>query len=192
MSPDFWETVTSRRSIRRYLNKPVPSSMLKKIISAAADTPSAHNLQPWHFVVVTSAEIRTQLIGKMAEKYCQDMIVQGVQENIRKNRMDRSLKLFGNAPVIIVPYLTKDGDELEEVLSIQSTAVAIGYLLLAATAGGLGACWYAAPLFCPEMVNKQLRVSVNWRPQALITLGYPDESVQPKVKRALKDTVTYV
>ncbi len=201
MKVDFWKIIFERHSVRHYLHQSVPHSVLEKIISAAAHAPSAHNNQPWHFFVITSSEIRNQLAEKTAEKYNQDMIAQGVQANERKRRIERSLKLFSEAPVIIIPYLvnrhtdikqSEKNKNLEEAMDIQSVAVATGYLLLAATASGLGACWFAAPLFCPEIVNRHLQVDINWKPQALITLGYPDQFPQPKNRKGLHDIVTYV
>jgi len=201
MTTDFWEIIFKRHSIRRYLNQSVPSSVLERIISAAAHAPSAHNRQPWHFIVITSPGVRNQLAQKMAEKYDQDMIEQRTPIYIRKKSVKRSLNLFGEAPVIIILFLVNKqkykkqsecNEKLEEIMDIQSIAVAAGHLLLAAAASGLGACWYAAPLFCPEIVNRQLQVDSNWEPQALITLGYPDDFPQPKKKRTLKDMVTYV
>ena len=201
MTTDFWETIFKRHSIRRYLNQSVPRSAIERIISAAAHAPAAHNRQPWHFVVITSQGVRNQLAQKMAEKYDQDMISQRIPGHIRKKRIKRSLSLLGEAPVIIIACLVNKqkyrkqseyNAKLEEVMDIQSIAVATGHLLLAATASGLGACWYAAPLFCPEIVHNQLQVDSEWEPQALITLGYADEFPQPKEKRTLKDIVTYV
>lgn len=201
MKVDFWKIIFERHSVRHYLHKSVPHYVLEKIIRAAAHAPSAHNNQPWHFAVITSPEIRNQLAQKTAEKCNKDMITQGVQACERKKRIERSLKIFSEAPVIIIPYLvnrhkhkkqSENNEELEEVMDIQSVAVATGYLLLAATASGLGACWFSAPLFCPEIVNRYLQVDVDWKPQALITLGYPDQFPQPKNKKSLQDIVTYV
>jgi nitroreductase len=136
----------------------------------------------------------------MAEKYERDMISQGVPAHKRKERVQRSLMLFNQAPVIIVAFLANNqrgkkvpvsDENLEEVMDRQSVAVAVGHLLLAATASGLGACWYAAPLFCPEIVTRQLGVNCDWEPQALVTLGYPDEIPQPKKRKPLKTIMTH-
>jgi nitroreductase len=136
----------------------------------------------------------------MAEKYERDMISQGVPAHTIKERVQRSLTLFSQAPVIIVAFLANkqrgkkepvNDENLEGVMDRQSVAVAVGHLLLAATASGLGACWYAAPLFCGEIVTRQLGVNPDWEPQALVTLGYPDEVPQPKKKKPLKAVVTH-
>jgi len=99
---------------------------------------------------------------------------------------------LGNAPAIIIPYLvpSRKGPH-EHTLAVQSVAVATGYLLLAATASGFGACWYSAPLFCPQIVNQCLGKNTKWEPQALVTLGYPDESPPPRQKKPLQDIVTH-
>jgi F420 biosynthesis protein FbiB-like protein len=201
MNSDFWKVLCERRSIRRYLDQTVPSSLLKKIIDAAAHAPSAHNNQPWHFVVVTSPDIRSRLVRSMADRYDQDMTARNVPDHTRNKRITRSLELLGKAPVLIFAYAVHEhrhrGDaeydeEMEEVLNRQSVAAAVGHLLAAAAASGLGACWYAAPLFCPDIVNDQLRVHTEWEPQALITMGYPDEAAPPKDRKPLSDVVTYV
>ena len=49
------ETVTGRRSIRRYTNDPVPEEFIDRLLDAAIWAPSAHNRQPWRFVVLNQA-----------------------------------------------------------------------------------------------------------------------------------------
>jgi F420 biosynthesis protein FbiB-like protein len=200
VTADFWETIFKRHSIRRYLDRSVSPSVVERILRAAAHAPSAHNSQPWHFVVISSPETRRELSERMAHKYERDMISWGVPAHKRRERVQRSLTLFNQAPVIIVAFLANklrgkkelaSDENLEEVMDRQSVAVAVGHLLLAATASGLGACWYAAPLFCPEIVTRQLGVNTDWEPQALVTLGYPDEVPQPKKKKPLKTIVTH-
>ena len=202
MTTDFWEIVSNRRSIRQYKPEEVPNSVLMRVIEVGAYAPSAHNKQPWHFVVVKSPTIKKRLVQKMADKYNDDLISNHVPDPDRAKRINRSLRLLGQAPVIVIAYLIHGIDEAsgrydtdasnENIMDIQSVAVSIGYLLLAATANGLGACWYSAPLFCPEVVNTEVKVHADWRPQALITLGYPDESPAPRGKKTFEEMVTYV
>jgi nitroreductase len=45
---DVYEAVTSRRAVRRFIDREVPKEMLERVLSAAAWSPSASNLQPWH------------------------------------------------------------------------------------------------------------------------------------------------
>ena len=70
----------------------------------------------------------------------------------------------------------KRAQRLEWLMAAQSTALALGNLLLAAHHEGLAACWMCAPLFAPDIVRDVLDLPADWEPQALITLGYPAET----------------
>jgi hypothetical protein len=70
-------------------------------------------------------------------------------------------------------------------MAVQSTAMAVQNLLLAAHAEGLGACWMCAPLFCPEVVRSVLAFPAYWQPQGLITLGWPADGGRERQRRVL-------
>jgi nitroreductase len=54
----FLELLVGRRSIRRYQQKSVPQELVDKLLTAAIWAPSAHNRQPWRFVVISALEKR--------------------------------------------------------------------------------------------------------------------------------------
>ena len=58
---DVFEAVQERRSIRAYQDKPVPREKLEKILDAGRLAPSAKNIEPWHFIVVTDRDARAIL-----------------------------------------------------------------------------------------------------------------------------------
>ena len=72
-------------------------------------------------------------------------------------------------------YVDEHRSNAELIMAVQSTAMAVQNLLLSAHEMGLGACWRCAPLFCAKTVIDTLKLPQSWRPQALVTLGYPDE-----------------
>ncbi len=51
---EVMKTISERRSIRAYDPAPIPEADLQAILTAALEAPSARNLQPWHFSVVTN------------------------------------------------------------------------------------------------------------------------------------------
>ncbi|MCX9148255.1 nitroreductase [Erythrobacter sp. WG] len=53
----YAEVVLGRRSIRGYLNKPVPRALIEEIIGMAMRSPTSMNTQPWHFHVITGAPL---------------------------------------------------------------------------------------------------------------------------------------
>jgi nitroreductase len=56
----FQEMVRNRRSIRRYLDKPVDREMILTCIEAARLAPSADNVQPWRFLIIDDPELKAQ------------------------------------------------------------------------------------------------------------------------------------
>jgi nitroreductase len=55
---ETWDALTSRRNVREYEDRPIPSENLDRILDAGRRAPSSRNWQPWDFVVVTD---RSQL-----------------------------------------------------------------------------------------------------------------------------------
>jgi coenzyme F420-0:L-glutamate ligase/coenzyme F420-1:gamma-L-glutamate ligase len=193
---DLHDLLRTRRSIRRFPGpagkpRPVPASVIKRIIETATYAPSAHNLQPWRFVVVTDLSARTRLGQALTTKMRADMTAVGASNGKIDSRVERSLRRIDQAPVIIL--LCRDvtavrGDEPEEVtMATQSVAAAGLQLMLAAHAEGLGCNWICWPLYAQEAVRRTLEFPVTWEPQAMFFLGYADGEPGDKVLKSLDE-----
>lgn len=179
----------SRRSVRRYQPKTIPTVQIERLIDAACQAPSSHNSQPWRFVIVAAGSVRQRLADSMAARFAKDLRRDGIDQEEVARQVARSKERITGAPELIVPCLTTEDmkrhsdtvlQALERQMGVQSVASAIGYLLLAAEAEGLAACWMCAPLFCPDIVVDGLDLPSHWQPQALITLGVAAESPRSK------------
>lgn len=194
----IWDVIKGRRSIRRYLPKAVPEATLLRIIEAARWAPSAHNSQPWRFIIITDPKIKRRLAEEMASDWLRDLESDGVPAEVSKKLAEESIRRFTEAPAIIIAaivmgemqkYPDRRRQRLEHLMATQSLAAAIQNILLAAHAEGLGACWFCAPLFCQETVRKVLGIPQGVEPQALIAVGYPAESPEPPARKPLKNIV---
>ena len=190
------DSIKKRRSIRKYSSRKVSIDVFRQVLEAAKWAPSAHNAQPWRFIVVIDASSKRELAEAMADVWVTDMTKNGTPSEARENQRKASAERFTNAPVLIVACLTtkdmvKYADESrqksERDLAVQSLGAAIQNLLLAAHANGLGACWFCAPIFCKETVRRVLKVPDDVEPQALITLGYPAEKPHAPSRKPLED-----
>ena len=195
----FFHTLLSRRSIRRYEPRPVPEELIERILTAAIWAPSAHNRQPWRFVVIREAGTKVALATAMGDKLRRDLEADGAPESVIAKDVNRSYERITKAPMLVLICLSmaemdRYPDELRQrnewVMAAQSTAMAGQNLLLAAHALGLGACWMCAPLFCPATVVATLDLPPDWEPQGLITLGYPAERKE-KSRQPLETRVLY-
>ncbi len=193
---DVLALIRARRSIRRYTAQAVPAEVVERLLTAAMWAPSAHNRQPWRFVIVTASETRQRLARTMGDRLRADRLADGDQLAAVEADAARSYARITGAPVVVVVCLTL-GDmdaypdarrqNAEYLMAVQSVAMAVQNLLLAAQAEGLGACWLCAPLFCSEAVTGALDLPAEWQAQALVTLGYPDSAGKPAVRRPLAD-----
>ncbi|MCL4861235.1 MAG: nitroreductase family protein [Caldilineaceae bacterium] len=182
---DFWALMAGRRSIRRYTAQPVAPELLEKLLEAAIWAPSAHNRQPWRFCVVTGGATKAHLSERMADRWRQDLNADNADPSFVERRIAIShARLTGAAALIIAAanmeemdvYPDEQRNQAEWTMAVQSVALACQNLLLAAHHYGLGACWMCAPLFAPDLVQDVLQLPATWRPQALLTVGYPAET----------------
>lgn len=189
----------SRRSLRRYTLDPVPHELIIRILESATWAPSAHNRQPWRFVVLTELSTRVHLAQAMGNQLRYDLTNDGLPLHIIDEDVNRSYERITQATVLIVLCMTmQDMDaypdekraQNERIMAQQSVAMAGQNLLLAAHGVGLGACWMCAPLFCQDVVQNALTLPLDWEPQALITLGYPAQS-RDKQRRPLSESVLW-
>ena len=188
------DAIRSRRSIRRYTERPIPAEVIERLLTAATWAPSAHNRQPWRFATLTAPEAKERLARAMGDRLRADRLADGDDPGAVARDADRSYARLTGVPVVIVVCLTMaDMDsypdtrrkKAEYLMAAQSVAMAVQNLLLAAHAEGLGACWMCAPLFCADVVREALSLPDDWEAQALITLGYPANAGKPAARRPL-------
>ena len=154
------DVVLSRRSIRKYEQKKIPSEVLGKILEAGRKAPSAANRQPWHFIVVTDDAIKLELSKGLFNKH------------IKKS------------PVTIVGCA--DQGFVNRKWSIVDTTIALQNMIIAAWAVGVGSCWVGD--FKEEKVRRLLNIPNKWKVVALISLGYPAEKPRPTRRKPI-DTI---
>ena len=194
------DLIHTRRSIRRYMNRPISSELIDQLLEVATWAPSAHNRQPWRFVVITTSSVKAQLADRMGRQLRDDRQRDGdALEQIERD-VQRSHDRLVSAPVIVVACLSpidldRYPDErrstLERTMAIQSVAASIQNMLLAAHEAGLGACWMCAPLFCPDVVREVLQLPNDWEAQALITIGYPADEGKHRDRAEFRQKTIY-
>lgn len=169
---DTLEAIETRRSVRKYLDRPVEFEKLTTILDAARKAPSAGNLQTWRFVMVTEKNLIKQVATYSVEQYW-----------------------IATAPVLILVCTVPEKHELyyglrgKRLYAVQDCAAAIQNLMLAATDLGLGTCWVGA--FEEDKIKSLFEIPPDIRPQAIITLGYPDEVLEPRVLDPIENQVYF-
>jgi F420 biosynthesis protein FbiB-like protein len=190
---DLQTFLRTRRSVRRFKPDPAPDSVIESILHTATFAPSAHNCQPWRFVIIKDSAVKTRLGEAITSKMRADMQNEGADTSDLEKRAATSLRRINEAPLVIIlcrdiTDVRKDTPE-EAIMGIQSTALAGLQLLLAAHAEGLGGSWICWPLYAQEATRAALELPESWEPQAMYFLGYPDETPEPQDRKSMKEIV---
>ena len=167
---DVFEAVQVRRSVRSYKPTAIPREKLEKILEAARLAPSAMNLQPWHFIVVTDASKREKLAEAPFAKFLKE------------------------APVVIVAC---GNQRVSPKWYMIDVAIAMQNMVLTATGEGLGTCWVGS--FNEREVKEMLKIPEEYRVIALLALGYPRRKldIQSRIlhlvrrRKRLEEIVSY-
>lgn len=156
------ENIMTRTSIRQFKAQPVEQDKVDILLKAAMAAPSALNLQPWHFIVINDKETIALLSGK------------------QPTNAPLMIAVCGDTDKTMLP----DGSTKLPDFWVEDVSAATENLLLAAHALGLGAVWtgvYPAMDRTAEVANV-LNCPQNIVPLAVVRVGYPDESPEPKNK----------
>ena len=167
--------IMSRRSVRKYLDKPVEHEKLEIVVRAGINAPSGMNRQPWIVRVVEDQ----QLIADATEIY--------KKENAEMVKRDKDFKnMFRNAPnLICVCTPAQGGGELDAGLLGEN-------MMLAAQSLGLGTCCLGGPVRflisnekCKFFLDS-LDIPSDYKLNYIIAIGYPDEQPEAKPRDASK------
>jgi F420 biosynthesis protein FbiB-like protein len=192
IAAELYGVLQARRSIRRYAPQAIPTAVIERLLTAATWAPSAHNRQPWRFATASTSEAKAKLARAMGHKLRSDRLADGdALEAVDADTGRSFARITGAATVIVVCLTMADMDhypdarrgQAEYLMAVQSVAMAVQNLLLAAHSEGLGACWMCAPLFCGDVVRQALDLPDDWQAQALVTVGYPASGGKPPVRR---------
>jgi nitroreductase len=154
------ELLYQRRSIRKYLHKPIEEEKILTLKKSVLLSPSSRNRKPWEFVFVTNSET-IQLLAN--------------------SKPQGSDFVSGAALVVVIVGLPDLAEPWIEDCSIAATI-----LQLSAEYLDLGSCWvqirdrqHTKQESAEDYIKNMLSIDHNKRIEAIISIGYPDETLEP-------------
>jgi len=167
---EVFECIRTRRSIRKYKNKPVEWDKIVNILEAGRFAPSAGNLQNLKLIVIKDEETRK----KVAETALnQTWMVKAPIHIIVCSEPEKSKRFYGIRG--------------ERLYTIQDCAAAIENMLLTAHSLGLGACWVGA--YEEDALRRVINPPEQVITHAIITIGYADEQPNMPPKNRIEHYV---
>lgn len=195
-SNSLHKQMEGRRSIRRFSDKPIPPEVVNNIVRIAASAPSGAHKQPWHFAVVSKAEVKqkireaaereeyTNYHGRMSEEWLNDL---------KKFGTDWHKEFLTTAPYLIIAFkksydIGHEGDKHKNYYVNESVGIACGFLLAAIHQLGLVSLTHTpSPMnFLAELLGRP----TNEKAFLLIPLGYANQDATfPNISRKSLDEV---
>jgi nitroreductase len=163
----FLSLAQKRRSIRRYLEKPVETEKIERLVEAALRAPSSRGFNPWEFVVVTDRVLLERL----------------------SKAKPHGASFLKDASLGIV--VCADPEKCD--VWIEDASIASIYIHLAAESMNLGSCWiqirervHDREISAGEYIRELLDIPKNFKIESMIAVGYPDEKKHPHPKEDLQ------
>lgn len=161
------KTILNRRSTRVFKEDSIDESLVNEIIEAGLYAPSGHNMQPWHFTVITNKDL-LNLLSYETKEACKNFD----DEFIKKVANNEKFNVFYNAPVGVIVSGDKNAMTVES-----DVAAASENMLLAAESLGIGGCWigFITLLFRSEKAQefkKKLSIPEEFTPMHGLVFGH--------------------
>jgi len=162
------KAILNRRSIRKYINKPVPNEIIDELLEAAMYAPSARNYRPWQFIVIDESSVLEEL-----------------------SELHPYAKMMKEATLAILVCGDLSIEKEAGYLAVNCGA-ATQNILLSAYAHGLGSVWLGVYPRQDRMtdIQKFFKLPDHVVPISLIAIGWPAEE-KPRPKRFEKEKVHF-
>ncbi|GAX60979.1 nitroreductase [Candidatus Scalindua japonica] len=168
----FMSIIQKRRSIRKFLNKPVEKEKIDLLIEAGLRSPSSRGFNPWEFMVITDRDLL---------------------EKLSDSKMHGS-QFLKNAPLGIV--VCADPEKCD--VWVEDCSIASTFIFLAAESLGLRSCWiqirermHNETITSEKYVSNTLEIPSRLNVESIIAIGYPDETKSFHKKEELQFAKVY-
>ncbi len=209
------QAIRSRRSVRGFLDKPVPQEIIENIFELAQQAPSNCNIMPWK-VFVASGETRNQITEALVSTVKAGQLpapefpeMPRHEGEYRRRQVDCAVELYNNMGIarddkmgrlraLLRNHELFDAPHIAFICMEKhfgvTVAVDIGMyaqnLMLAMTAHGLGSCAMGSMRHYPDVPHRILNIPDNLAILFGISFGYEDETVAANKTRIIKDDIS--
>ncbi len=197
---DFYQLLKKRRTVRDFLDRPVPKEVIEHCLLAAGTAPNGANKQPWHFVAVSDPETKKK-IREGAEKEEQAFYNERATEewlaDLHPLGTDEHKPFLEKAPYLIGIFsqsyqLTESGEKKKHYYVKESVGIATGMLITALHNAGLATLTHTpSPM---GFLNELMGRPSHEKPFLLLVVGYPEKGAKvPDIsKKSLDEIATFI
>jgi nitroreductase len=201
-SQTFYADVKRRHSVRQFSAQEVPRELIETCIQSAATAPSGANHQPWHFVAISSPDVKKQ-VREQAESH-EQRFYQGSAgeqwlEALKPLGTDAQKPYLETAPWLIAIFSQKKGgveagQKQQNYYIHESVGIATGILITALHHAGLATLTHTPKPM--SFLSKICQRPDDERPYMLLVTGFPaDDATVPAhalKKKALNEITSFL
>ncbi len=186
----FQREMAARRTVRAFSDRPVPREVIENCLRTAGSAPNGANLQPWHFVAVSDAALKSKIRIAAEEEENEFYTHRAPNEWLQALAAlgtDAAKPFLETAPWLIAifaqPYqVLPDGRKLKHYYATESVGIATGFLIAAVHRAGLVSLTHTpSPM---GFLNKLLDRPAQEKPFLLLVVGHPADDAQvPDIQR---------
>lgn len=168
---DVYQAMRSRRSIRDFRREEIPEGALRRVLEAAFLAPSGADAHPYIFILVDRPELRKEIQRRCeeADRRFHNASPSWFKEWMQKRDISHEKTFLVDAPALVVV-----AGETDMPYWLESTWIAIGYLILAAEREGLASLTYTPAE--TDFFHPLLNLHDRHRVTAVIPIGYPRDT----------------
>jgi nitroreductase len=168
---NYPELLQNRRAIRDFEQKDVPLEILKEILKESCLAPSASNSQPCRFIIVNNRQTLKTISDESKKNLLADFArnPESMNKSYEAILKDEKFNVFYNAPCVIYVAGSRECHSLDV-----DCALAVAYLMFAATQRGLGTCWIGLGAHIRDSrIKAEMGLPDDCRIVAPVIIGYP-------------------
>lgn len=176
---EFYQHLAKRRTVRDFRDTPIPEGVIENCILAAGTAPNGANLQPWHFAVAQSHDIK-KCIREAAEKEEREFYggkaPQDWLDTLAHLGTDANKPFLETAPALIAIFqkskdVDRKGKETKTYYPKESVGIATGFLIAALHNAGIATLTHTpSPM---NFLNEIFERPKTEKPFLLLVCGYP-------------------
>ena len=196
----FCDEMLRRRTVRQFSSRAVSREVIEDCLCVARSAPSGANKQPWHFVVVGDAAVKSKIRAAAEEeekRFYRGRAPKEWLDALAPLGTDENKPYLETAPYLIVIFaqhyeVTTDGRKLKNYYVTESVGIATGMLISAVHMAGLVALTHTpSPM---GFLNQLLGRPAQEKPFLILVVGYPDgEACVPDIsKKSSEEALTFV